>query len=303
MAPVRRYLRITKYSALECRIYVDNPSLAQSWLLHPRHNILPRVIEAVRPLVLPKLQEERERARKKTGAAKKKSIKDVVVTDDFEVSVYLIETPIRHSLLAKHKQFRDKKQTRLKSNSTKLLGGDDREGAIDVDAIEQVEESVPYLRVEDSDEDAVVLDAIPAAPAAPSGEGIQPPRAKRRRAATINDSEDDESNAGEQQELEVIASAEEYDDDDGEEGKSPPTKRHKSILAEEEDGDKKKKLAMDISYEGFSIYGRVLCLVVKKREKAADTAKGKSKAKANVVEGQATVDNWISSTQMPAMGE
>lgn len=78
MAPIRRYLRITKYSVLECRIYVDNPALTQSWLLNPRNNILPRVIESVRPYVLPKLREERERAlsRKKT---KKKGIKDVVV--------------------------------------------------------------------------------------------------------------------------------------------------------------------------------------------------------------------------------
>lgn len=77
MAPIRRYLRITKYSVLECRIYLDNPALAQSWLLNPRNPVLPRVIEAVRPLVLPKLREERERARTKKSS-KKKAIKDVV---------------------------------------------------------------------------------------------------------------------------------------------------------------------------------------------------------------------------------
>jgi len=77
MAPIRRYLRITKYSVLECRIYLDNPALVQSWLLNPRDPVLPRVIESVRPLVLPKLREEqeRERSRKKN---KKRSIKDVV---------------------------------------------------------------------------------------------------------------------------------------------------------------------------------------------------------------------------------
>lgn len=76
MAPLRRYLRISKYSVLECRIYLDNPALAQSWLLNPRHSVLDRVIESVRPLVLPKLREEKERGKKK--ASKKKSIKDVV---------------------------------------------------------------------------------------------------------------------------------------------------------------------------------------------------------------------------------
>jgi hypothetical protein len=77
MAPIRRYLRITKYSVLECRIYVDNPALAESWLLNPRNPVLPRVIESVRPLVLPKLREENERAKGKGG--KKKGVKDVVV--------------------------------------------------------------------------------------------------------------------------------------------------------------------------------------------------------------------------------
>jgi hypothetical protein len=78
MAPIRRYLRITKYSVLECRIYVDNPALAESWLLNSRNPILPRVIESVRPLVLPKLREENERARGK-GGKKRKGVKDVVV--------------------------------------------------------------------------------------------------------------------------------------------------------------------------------------------------------------------------------
>lgn len=77
MAPIRRYLRITKYSVLECRIYLDNPGLAHTWLLNPRKPVLPRVIESVRPYVLPKLREERERSRKRS--TKKKGIKDVVV--------------------------------------------------------------------------------------------------------------------------------------------------------------------------------------------------------------------------------
>jgi hypothetical protein len=78
MAPIRRYLRISKYSVLECRVYLDNPALAQTWLLNPRNPVLPRVIQSVRPYVLPKLREERERSLKKSGS-KKKSIKDVVV--------------------------------------------------------------------------------------------------------------------------------------------------------------------------------------------------------------------------------
>ena len=78
MAPIRRYLRISKFSVLECRIYLDNPSLGPTWLLSPRDPVLARVIECIRPLVLPKLREERELSRKKSS--KKKGIKDVIET-------------------------------------------------------------------------------------------------------------------------------------------------------------------------------------------------------------------------------
>jgi hypothetical protein len=78
MAPIRRYLRITKHSILEVRIYVDRPADTDNWLLRHDNPALPRVIAAVRPLVLPKLREENERAKGK-GKGKKKGVKDVVV--------------------------------------------------------------------------------------------------------------------------------------------------------------------------------------------------------------------------------
>jgi hypothetical protein len=78
MPPIRRYLRITKYSVLEVRIYLDQPALAHSWFLNPRKPVLPRVIEAIRPLVLPKLREENERERSR-AKGKKKGVKDVVI--------------------------------------------------------------------------------------------------------------------------------------------------------------------------------------------------------------------------------
>lgn len=80
MAPLRRYLRITKHSVLEVRIYLDRPADGDGWLLNPRDPVLPRVIQAIRPLVLPKLREENERGRGKGSAkAKKKGVKDVVI--------------------------------------------------------------------------------------------------------------------------------------------------------------------------------------------------------------------------------
>src|SRR5437016_12345768 len=87
MAPIRRYLRITQYSVLEVRIYLDNPSLASSWLLRARNPVLPRIIEAVRPLVLPKLKEENAREKSK-AKNRKKGVKDVVVEGMLRHGVY-----------------------------------------------------------------------------------------------------------------------------------------------------------------------------------------------------------------------
>lgn len=76
MAPLRRYLRITRHSALEVRIYLDNPAHAETWLLRRNDPALPRIIEAVRPLVLPKLWEEKGRSERKGKG--KKGVRDVV---------------------------------------------------------------------------------------------------------------------------------------------------------------------------------------------------------------------------------
>jgi hypothetical protein len=61
---------------LEIRIHLDNPAQS-SWLLNGSNPALPRIIAAIRPLILPKLREENERARSKS-VAKKKGVKDVV---------------------------------------------------------------------------------------------------------------------------------------------------------------------------------------------------------------------------------
>ncbi|PFH56216.1 hypothetical protein XA68_16887 [Ophiocordyceps unilateralis] len=270
MAPIRRYLRITKTSVLECRIYLDNPSLAQSWLLKPRDPVLPRIIESVRPLVVPKLREERERAKKKS--TKKKIIKDVVIQDDFEVSIFLTERSTRHSLLLKHKHFRDKTKNRLQSNSTKLIGETDR---------------APVEVADEDDDDDVRLADVPVAPSAA--------RSKRRRNTTIevDDGDDDEyENDGLADDGGSATPAVEVISDTDE----PAPKRPRRAAASEGGDDDKKKLAMDVSYEGFDIYGRVLCLVVKRRsQQARSEARGAKPGG----QGQARMENWITSTQVP----
>ncbi|KAI5922055.1 hypothetical protein F4810DRAFT_304154 [Camillea tinctor] len=309
MAPIRRYLRITKYSVLECRIYLDDPALTHTWLLNPRKPVLPRVIESVRPYVLPKLREERERSRK--PRAKKKGIKDVVVEDDFEVSIFLTETTTRHSLLTKHKHFHDTTQTKLTSNSGRLISAAN-ETPVDVDALTDL----PSIRREGSDDEdvATLLANIPAA----NEPAVSSRRSKRARSNTGANST---RNPGDQHsDAEVIS-----DDDQGETGEEdglfvegpgednagpPPAKRRReAVVGEEEDeDDDKKKLAMDISYEGFSIYGRVLCLVVKRREGGSFNRPGRTGAtnsaatggKAKAGGGQAMMENFIISTQVPA---
>ncbi|KAG5946735.1 hypothetical protein E4U59_003089 [Claviceps monticola] len=273
MAPVRRYLRISKYSVLECRIYLDNPSLAQSWLLNPRNPVLPRIVESIRPLVLPKLREERERSKKKSS--KKKSIKDVIVQDDFEVSMFLTETATRHSLLSKKKHFRDKGLPIMQSNSTKLI---DETNHVPVD-VDGEQEIAAILRDEDSDDGGgnERLSEIPVA------------RPKRRRDMATSDIHTEES-GGSDNTIDLDSDTE-----------RPVTKRARipSALGEEAsegEEDDKKKLAMDVSYEGFAIYGRVLCLVVRRRE-------NKTQRLRQDAEGQANMDNWITSTQIPVGGD
>ncbi|PHH63322.1 hypothetical protein CDD81_6096 [Ophiocordyceps australis] len=263
MAPVRRYLRITKHSALECRIYLDNPALVHSWLLHPRHAVLPRVMESIRPLVLPKLREEKERSKKRS--TRKKGIKDVVVQDDFEVSVFLTETNTRHSLLVKHKEFHDKAHSRLQSNSTRML---DEANRVQIN-----------IEPESDDENCRLAD-IPAA---------EPPRrSKRRRNAGIDEAGEP---SDERQVIQVDS------DDEPAPKRTRGTSNSKSDDDADDDDEDKKKLAMDISYQGFSIYGRVLCLVVKRRDAKVQPAGARTKAPKPSCQGQAAMENWISSTQ------
>ncbi|CAK7205791.1 hypothetical protein SEUCBS139899_008570 [Sporothrix eucalyptigena] len=361
MAPVRRYLRISKYSVLECRIYVDNPALVQSWLLHPRNPVLPRIIESVRPLVLPKLMEERERAKKK-GTKKKGAIRDVLVEEDFEVSLFLTETNTRHSLLYKHRRARDKTQTRLMSNSSKLTGGTsdapieigegadgsdlrvdlgddgnkDGDGSDDdivltaaaVGGAPQRQPSAqgdapPNLLLEDSDDDILfALQDIPDIQSAQAikvedddgdASGAATRRSKRRRQDTLQIEDSDEE--GGESDTDSLFVSENEDDP------LPASKRTRVAPTEDDDegGRKKKKLAMDVIYEGFAIYGRVLCLVVKRRggpvrgRNGAQTtiqtsaaggtvraASSSASAEPAKPSGQAAMENWIASTQMPA---
>jgi hypothetical protein len=95
MPPIRRYLRITRYSVLEVRIHLDDPAQA-SWLLRGEDSALPRIIAAIRPLVLPKLREKNERARSKS-AVKKGGVKDIV-TGGIMIQTVLLPSMLNNDL-------------------------------------------------------------------------------------------------------------------------------------------------------------------------------------------------------------
>ena len=181
--------------------------------------------------------------------------------DDFEVAVFLTETSTRHSILRKEKRAGRKKE-RVRSTNGRLLGTRD-------DPVE-IADGVPVLVREESDE--VRLADLPAA----RGEG------GHRRAAVSKE----ESGEG----LFVSDGDEEGDEVSSVEGMD----RDITMGGDEDGEDDKKKLSLNTTYDGFSIYGRILCLVVKRK----GSVKGKEAAVGSAGSGQAMMEEWISSTQM-----
>lgn len=172
----------------------------------------------------------------------------------------------------------------MESNSSKLIGETDSV-PVDVDAED-------HTAVLEEDESDVRLADIPLVETATR-------RSKRQRGRPIRDDDDESEASGDDE----TASAIEIDSDT----EAPPHKRHRARGASSEDGagendDDKKKLALDVSYDGFAIYGQVLCLVVKKRETGRPVQHAAGGGGVNArgrPEGQAMMENWISSTQIP----
>ncbi|KAH7406035.1 hypothetical protein DE146DRAFT_431731 [Phaeosphaeria sp. MPI-PUGE-AT-0046c] len=275
MAPLRRYLRITKHSVLEVRIYLDRPADADAWLLKRDNPALPRVIQAVRPLVLPKLREENERGKGKGGAkAKKKGVKDVVVEDDFEVSIFLTELSSRHSVLTKQKIFKDK--ARIQSNSGKLTNW------LTTGTSEQpmliVEDATEPIVIREEDEEAINIADIPEAE-----EPHEPSRRSERHKRQLSGAQEDTVSNGSDSDSSTLFVP------------GRPTKRSRTNEDDavsvnkdaEEDRDDKKKLGLNTSYDGFSIYGRILCLVVKRRGGPLSGSRAPASS-------EQMLENWVS---------
>lgn len=207
-------------------------------------------------------------------------------------------------MLYKHKHFRDTTQTKLTSNSSKLVGAS-REAPVDVERPETDTPQAPILREED-DDDVLALQDIPSIDRdLPVASDALPRTSKRRRgrgtaiASNHGNHEETSKDASMVSDDDVLFVSQDEDESEDDDTHLPQAKRRKdeaSAAKHESARDDKKKLAMDISYEGFSIYGRVLCLVVKRRGGGAG-AKGKGIAEAGGQ--QAMMENWITSTQMP----
>ena len=186
-------------------------------------------------------------------------------TDDFEVAVFLTETSSRHSILRKMKTAKAEKG-RLGTTNGRLTGTRD--------APVELGEAAPGLVTEESGESEDVRMAdIPFAVGSDVVNKATLPKEESHEGLFVSD-DSDEGNV------------------DAQETPSSTDKGKRSV-DEEENGreDDKKKLGMDTTYDGFSIYGRILCLVVKRRR----TAKGKEMTGGA---GQAMMEEWIASTQM-----
>lgn len=186
--------------------------------------------------------------------------------DDFEVAVFLTEISSRHAILHKEKRAKTEKP-RLGTTEPKLTGEGTRDVPVElVDATELV-----LLREGSQEEEPPDMANIPTA----NEEETQP----------LTPQED---------ELFVSDSSSQAFENHQALQTSKARRRPKDAITDSDaDADDKKKLALRTSYDGFSIYGRILCLVVKRR----GNAKGKDLAGGA---GQAMMEEWIASTQMEA---
>jgi hypothetical protein len=188
-------------------------------------------------------------------------------------------------LLTKQKTFQGK--PRLKSNSGKLTGwlttGTSGKPIVVAD-----DSNDPIILREEDEDEAVDLDAIPEAPEDDDDSTI-PDASKRRKKAAGGDKKRDSAGANNHSE----ASAEKR-------------QRRDSSNSDEVSGDTRtpdplwddKKLRMNTSYDGFSIYGRILCLVVRRKDVRSSAGGGGVPASS-----QKMLENWVSTQAAADQGD
>lgn len=200
--------------------------------------------------------------------------------DDFEVSIFLKDVSTRHSVLTRDKTF---------INRTMSSG----RGGLTSDE--------PVMIPEESDEDeGVRMQDVPAA----GGVGFDDDDESRYEMLSEGE---EQANGGITMSGSRRRRRRESDDEEagGEYvgspagGPSRSTKRatHRDSGSGYRTGgsrsleDDEKKLGFNTSYDGFSIYERILCLIVKRRSPAVQEVSAKATS------GQAMMEEWIESTQ------
>lgn len=181
--------------------------------------------------------------------------------------------------MTKQKMFKDK--PRIQSNSGKLTnwlttGTSDQPVVIN-------EVATDPIVIEDEEDDVPNLADIPEAPARSA-------RSKRSRSETgRKTSQPDGDSEGDLFIPETIGKRSKID-----------TESLGPEIVEENDEfqDDKKKLGLNTSYEGFSIYGRILCLVVKRR--GVRHAAGGAGAP---ISSQQMLENWVSTQAAGQTGD
>jgi len=182
----------------------------------------------------------------------------------------LTETSSRHALLKKDKRAKSEKSS-WGITKGRLTGAGTQDVPVDVEG----GTDMPMVREESQENQDTALGDIPLARNSPiNGDAHAAhaaPQGGRDSLFVSEGSEDEQFQA---------------------QGDPLPTneKRESVPIGQGDRKDDKKKLALNTTYDGFTIYGRILCLVIKRR----GSARGREQAG---VSGQAMMEEWIASTQ------
>lgn len=179
----------------------------------------------------------------------------------------MTETSSRHALLKKDKRAKSEKPS-LGTTKDRLTGAGTQDVPLDVEG----GPDMPMVREESQEDAETALGDIPLAGNSPISGGAH---------GTTQGTRD------------TLFVSEEPEDEEFQAQRTPLPRHGKEESVPVEQGgreDDKKKMALNTTYDGFTIYGRILCLVIKRR----GIARGREQAG---VSGQAMMEEWIASTQ------
>lgn len=217
--------------------------------------------------------------------------------DEFEVSIFLTELSTRHSILTRRKVFKTEKP-RLGNTEGKMTG-ETREVPVVVGGDEGGDGEVVIREEEEEGKDELRLGDIPAAAHNGDADGKEADAAGARQSTRKRRRQTSQEEDAQAEEEETLFLS---DDSAGSDAyfqtqMHPRTKRQKpaaTAAATENEGggeDGKKKMAFNTTYDGYAIYGRILCLIVKRR----GVVRGKDAVAGT---GQAVMEEWVRSTQV-----